>query len=206
MGGMGSGRRPLDLADSRFGRLVARSRIGTGIGKQKSALWLCTCDCGGETVVSAVRLVRSPERDCGCVPRTAHRPPCTARTVPDHKSRPEFGCWCGMWSRCTWPGHKHWKYYGGRGITVCARWCDFAAFLLDLGPRPSLAHSLDRIDGDGNYEPGNVRWTTWDVQAKNRRPFQKKSTPSTERPCEPRLPRDPQSEGIRHDAANGCGT
>lgn len=84
----------------------------------------------------------------------------------DHKLT--YSSWMNMLQRCTNPNSKSWKHYGGRGITVCARWIDFDNFLLDMGERlPDL--QLDRIDNDGNYERGNCRWTTPLIQANNRR-------------------------------------
>jgi hypothetical protein len=76
-----------------------------------------------------------------------------------------------MKQRCYNPNNRNFPNYGGRGITVCAAWRDdFAAFLHDMGPRPSPDHSLDRFpDNDGNYEPGNVRWATPDQQRGNMR-------------------------------------
>lgn len=86
------------------------------------------------------------------------------------KDMPEYGVWRGMKRRCLDPRRRSWPFYGGRGITVCARWnSSFAAFLVDMGRRPSPEHSIDRIDNDGDYEPGNCQWTTRDVQGKNRR-------------------------------------
>jgi hypothetical protein len=87
------------------------------------------------------------------------------------KRSSEFVVWAGMIERCTSPGYHHWSSYGGRGIKVHESWLkDFAAFFADVGPRPSLAHSLDRYpNNDGNYEPGNVRWATAKEQAANRR-------------------------------------
>jgi len=70
--------------------------------------------------------------------------------------------------RCTKPHAPDYPRWGGSGITVCDRWLDFKAFLADMGPRPSLKHSLDRIDNRGNYEPGNVRWATVQEQGSNR--------------------------------------
>lgn len=75
-----------------------------------------------------------------------------------------------MRRRCRNPRATGFCHYGGRGIRVCARWDNFATFLADMGPRPSLAHTLDRIDGDGDYTPDNCRWATKDVQLANRRP------------------------------------
>lgn len=83
---------------------------------------------------------------------------------------PEYRCWQQLKARCLNLNHRAYPNYGGRGITVHPDWVnDFEAFLAYVGPRPSSKHSLDRVDVDGNYEPGNVRWATWRTQAKNRR-------------------------------------
>jgi hypothetical protein len=75
-----------------------------------------------------------------------------------------------MKERCLDPNLKSFKDYGGRGITVCDRWLNsFPNFLADMGPRPTPKHSIDRIGNNGNYEPGNCRWATWDVQSRNMR-------------------------------------
>jgi len=88
-----------------------------------------------------------------------------------HARTPEYSAWCALIGRCTNPRNKGWRYYGGRGITVCERWRhDFTAFLADMGPRPSPNHSIDRFpDNDGNYEPGNARWATDQQQNANTR-------------------------------------
>lgn len=79
-----------------------------------------------------------------------------------------------MIQRCTNKKQVSWKNYGARGITVCARWRkSFLSFLLDIGRKPSGRHTLDRKDGDGNYEPGNCKWSTRHQQALNRRPHRK---------------------------------
>lgn len=83
---------------------------------------------------------------------------------------PEYTAYRHMVGRCTKANYKHFNYYGGRGINVCQRWLDgFEYFLQDMGDRPNGA-SLERIDVNGNYEPGNCRWAlTWKEQMQNKR-------------------------------------
>lgn len=86
------------------------------------------------------------------------------------KRSPTWNAWRAMINRCTYPSQQSYPRYGGRGITICERWRDsFENFLADVGEKPGPEYSLGRIDNDGNYEPGNVRWETVDQQIGNRR-------------------------------------
>jgi hypothetical protein len=83
--------------------------------------------------------------------------------------------WMNMRNRCSNPKDPRFRDYGGRGIVVCERWNDFTAFAQDVGSPPGQGYTLDRIDNDGNYEPGNVRWADQQTQVRNQR--RTKTTP-----------------------------
>lgn len=89
---------------------------------------------------------------------------------PNARDHELYGKWASMKNRCSNPNHSGYPWYGAKGVTVCKRWQeDFWAFVEDVGKRPSLRHSLDRIDPFGDYEPGNVRWATSVQQVRNQR-------------------------------------
>lgn len=82
----------------------------------------------------------------------------------------EYIVWCHMKSRCLNKNSKDFRYYGGRGISICDQWVNsFDNFLSDMGLRPTSKHSIDRIDVNGNYEPNNCRWVTQNIQVINSR-------------------------------------
>jgi hypothetical protein len=156
-----------DLTGQRFGQLAVLEFVGTkGTGTARKRLWRCLCDCGQETTASTGSLRQGKTRSCGCGALGNHR--LHGDTAGKRRST-EHVIWSSMLKRCETPTCRAWKNYGGRGIKVCARWHDFAAFLADVGRRPSKAHSLDRVDNDGHYEPGNVRWATRSEQGYNTR-------------------------------------
>lgn len=153
----------VDLAGQQFGRLLVISRDGQTA--QGAAAWRCRCICGNETKVSGRHLRMGQTTSCGCLQKEQ----VAARSVRHGKEGTKvYRAWHGMLYRCQNPRARMWKRYGGRGITVCERWQKFENFYADMGEPPTPAHSLDRVNNDGNYEPGNVRWTTMDVQGANR--------------------------------------
>ncbi|MCC6811362.1 MAG: hypothetical protein IT381_28290 [Deltaproteobacteria bacterium] len=131
--------------------------------KNNNRYWSVRCDCGNNNAVSVSNLRSGKTNSCGCVGNTKHGEARRAHTSPEYK------VWHAMHERCTNKRNQQFKHYGARGITVCARWKDVHAFIKDVGRRPGKDYSLDRIDTNKNYEPGNVRWATAKTQARNRR-------------------------------------
>ncbi len=146
----------IDHTGRRFGKLAVIRR-STVPYKSAAATWLCRCDCGNETIIRAYSIGKT--RSCGCLGST-HGKSSTAL----------YAIYRGIINRCENPNVRAYPLYGGRGIKICAEWRnDFKAFEAHVGPRPSKKHSIDRIDTNGDYEPGNVRWATPVQQCNNRR-------------------------------------
>lgn len=154
----------LDLAGCVFGRWSVLSRAEKRPGSNYSQ-WLCRCSCGTLKVVASKHL-HGNSRSCGCL--AVESVVARSRTHGMVGSR-TYSSWTTMKVRCTSPQHRSFENYGGRGIVVCDRWKNsFENFLSDMGPRPD-GRTLDRIDNDGNYEPGNCRWAPEQVQRRNKR-------------------------------------
>lgn len=151
-----------NLIDRKFGRLLV---VGESAKKGKSGncIWICLCECGNLKEVMAPFLKNGNIKSCGCLAIESRINHGMSRTIT-------YSSWYSMKNRCTNPESDNYKNYGGRGISVCERWIDsLDLFVQDMGHRPSIKHTLDRIDNDGDYEPRNCRWAIGYTQRRNRR-------------------------------------
>jgi len=159
-----------DITDQRFGRLTV---LGVSHKEQRPGgsrvFWRCICDCGQDAVVVSDKLRSGHTSSCGCLGKDrcieTHTKHGHAR-LGNHSSL--YIRWANMRQRCENPNHPRYPDWGGRGIRVCERWQSFENFLADMGDCPP-GHTLDRIDVNGNYEPGNCRYASHSEQRLNQR-------------------------------------
>lgn len=166
----------VDYSGRRYGRLLVLSMVYEA-GKDAKAR--CACDCGAEKTVTAYNLNSGNTESCGCLARerTAERNRALLRGSAMGKANrthgysrtPTYASWCDARKRCYSPQNKRFSEYGGRGIGMCDAWRDsFESFLRDMGERPK-GMTLERLDVDKWYEPGNCTWATAAQQAQNTR-------------------------------------
>jgi len=170
------------MVGQRFGRLtvVAPGETHTFPCGKRRRRWLCQCDCGGTATPFTADLRSGNTTSCGCRRQEALAPWHAERhghAAKGHITQ-AYRTWQNMKDRCFNPTNVAHDGYGGRGITVCERWLAFENFLADMGEPPPdppgwegerRCYSLERVDNDGNYEPGNCRWATATEQRANRR-------------------------------------
>lgn len=149
---------------STFGSLTAVERVPSPSGTK----YRCVCECGNETVVRGAAMVTGNTTSCGCKRISNGRKIGKEGYKHGSVNHPLYMIWNNMKARCRSPNATGFENYGGRGISVCDRWLDFKNFCEDMGPRPSLQHTLDRKNNDLGYEPSNCRWATKKEQSVNR--------------------------------------
>lgn len=166
----------IDLTGIKYGRLTAVERVKKG----KKTWWKCKCQCGKEAVSLSYNLRSGQTQSCGCLQAERTAESGASRAKHGHtrhkkseptRTTPTYRTWRCMLDRCRCAKMPNYHLYGGRGITVCPQWQGkdgFVTFLKDMGERPE-GKTLDRLDGDGNYEPSNCRWATTKEQCATRR-------------------------------------
>jgi len=169
----------------RFGRLTV---LGETAPRNGSRRVFCACDCGNDVTTNLQSLIKGETTSCGCYHRellaqlSKSAEQRARRTKHGQTHHPLYSTWNGMMARCYDERHAGFKNYGARGITVCEAWHDVRVFVAwveqNLGARPD-GRTMDRIDNDAGYAPGNIRWATYSEQRRNRRSKEKRDADAT---------------------------
>lgn len=159
----------VEMTGKRIGRLAVVGLVPRNEWRTSQADWKCKCVCGTITVASGSSLRTGQVRSCGCLLQSESQLTNASHGEAGRNTSPEWLTWMGMKKRCGQKSHDRARYYD-RGISVCTRWAfSYENFLADMGRKPSPAHSIDRINNDLGYEPGNCHWATSREQARNKR-------------------------------------
>lgn len=159
----------IDLTGQKFNMLMVIKRVEN---KGKLTAWLCKCDCGNETIVVGTHLKNGHTKSCGCIRKHNYENGICHRTHGLSKAD-TYSHWHNIKTRCYNKNNSKYKNYGARGITMFSEWTNnfeqFHEYVINLPNYKKEGYtSLDRIDNNGNYEPGNVRWATHLMQANNK--------------------------------------
>lgn len=152
-----------DLIGKRFGNLTVLEVIKKT--KTTARRCVCLCDCGSKSTPNFNHIKSGHTKSCGCLSIETAKKIFLKHGMSKTKS---YQAWSGMHERCRNKKYKSWHRYDGRGIKICKRWYKFENFLKDMGHPSTKSHSLDRISNDGDYEPSNCRWATWQEQNSNK--------------------------------------
>ncbi|MBQ0017359.1 MAG: AP2 domain-containing protein [Clostridiales bacterium] len=163
-----------DLTGRRFGRLTVKFVCGKS--NDRHYLWYCLCDCGNKVIVPSNSLKTGHTQSCGCLQKDRTSASRTKHgAVGNHQNTERlYNVWLEMRQRCNNPNNKNFKYYGGKGVSVCDEWNDYFAFKhwaenngYDKNAKRGDC-TIDRINPNGNYEPSNCRWVDMATQNRNK--------------------------------------
>lgn len=157
-----------DLTGRTFSRLTVIRRAEQEASKTIPIRWVCRCACGNEHEARGALLKNGEVQSCGCLLRESAAQNGRAKRTHGMTGSRTYSCWVNMKTRCLNEKNEKFKDYGGRGITICERWMQFALFLEDMGEAPP-GMTIERDNVDGNYDPGNCIWATQKTQQNNRR-------------------------------------
>lgn len=167
------GRKLIELTGKKFGRLTVIKRVEKN---NSVVVWNCRCTCGNTKEVRAGNLKSGGVKSCGCLLKDIHKSESFSKSNSKHGlyNHPLYHTWSAMVYRCYNAKSPDYKNYGGRGIGVCDEWIDSPKKYIEdieknIGRKPTLQHTLDRIDNNGNYEITNLRWATKSEQSVNQR-------------------------------------